>query len=448
MRRPLLIKSLVTGVLALLLMAPLGAIRNMVSERQQLSNAVAQELKTTGVGTQRVLGPLLFVPYRKLSVTEVIDPPTGKKSSYAQTEAGELHFLPESLDVRAEVTTETRSRGIYSVLLYRARHTLSGSFVVPESFGSDGREGVTYTWGDPFLVLGVDDPRGIRGTPDLRWDGGAHEWVGGTRDVRIAGGMHAGLPLASTSAGRHEFSISLDLQGIESIDYVPVGKQTTVAMKASWPHPSFGGNFLPESRTITAHGFEALWRTTHLASNIEGAIGTCLAERCGPALTAMGVSFIQPVDVYLQSERAAKYGFLFISITFVVFFLFEVLRKLAIHPVQYGLVGVALALFFLLLLALAEHVPFALAYLVAGVSCIGLLGFYVSHVLRSVWRGLGFTSMLAVLYGALYLLLRSEDLALLLGAALLFAILAAIMFVTRRIDWYRVSADGGELMSR
>jgi inner membrane protein len=244
-----------------------------------------------------------------------------------------------------------------------------------------------------------------------------------------------------TPGKTNSFELALLLQGTQALEYVPVGKQTTIRMRSEWPHPSFQGQFLPETREVTAQGFDATWRTSHLASGIESPLRGCLAGRGACRTSTLGVSFIEPVNVYLQTERAAKYGFLFVAVTFLVFLLFELLKDLAIHPVQYGLVGVSLAMFFLLLLALTEHVPFAVAYVVASGSCIGLLAFYVSFVLRSVRRAAGFTTLLSALYGALYVLLRSEDMALLLGALLLFGILAAVMVVTRKVDWYRIAVD-------
>jgi inner membrane protein len=293
---------------------------------------------------------------------------------------------------------------------------------------------------DAFLVLGISDTRGLGGTPTVAWDGRELEWKGGTGEPALPGGLHAEVgPLAPGTTVA--FSASLVLSGTESLSYVPAGKETSIDLVSDWPHPSFGGRFLPATRTVTDEGFDAAWRVTHLASNVEAALRAHLAERRHEGINSLGVTFIEPVDVYLQTERAAKYGFLFVALTFVTFGLYELLKKLAIHPVQYGLVGIGLALFFLLLLALTEHVPFAVAYAASSAACVGLLGFYVSYVLRGVRRAGGFVAMLGSLYGALYVLLRSEDMALLLGAVLLFAILAAVMVVTRNVDWYRIGGD-------
>ena len=440
MQRSLPIKALVTSGLALALILPLGAILSVVRERHAASQSVLVEIQQTGVGAQTLVGPILVVPYRKTVVAEVVDSQTKQRSLATTAEDGRLHFLPETLSVSARVSTEKRMRGIYSALLYDAQQAITGSFVVPDGFGVLDVAGTTYAWGDAYVLLGVGDTRGIKGTPLLHWAGASRSWTGGTEGSTIGDGIHASVGRLAPSAHEYSFGIDLSLQGTQSIEFVPVGKQTTVEMRSEWPHPSFVGQFLPESRAITDRGFEAVWRTSHLASNVEVALAERLHDKRDSIPNVLGVAFIQPVDVYQQSERAIKYGFLFIIFTFVLFQLFELLRKLAIHPVQYGLVGVALAMFFLMLLALTEHVPFVIAYCVASASCVGLLAFYVSFVLRSARRSAGFTALLSLLYGALYVLLRSEDMALLLGAILLFGILAAIMVVTRHVDWYRIAA--------
>ena len=237
------------------------------------------------------------------------------------------------------------------------------------------------------------------------------------------------------------------LGGTESLALAPLGRHNRVVLESSWPHPQFNGDFLPRSRRVDARGFHAEWEVSSLASNAQAQYlggmtspsprrSDATGDSAAAGLEAIGLSLVDPVNVYSQADRASKYGVLFVVLTFGGFFLFELIKRLPIHPIQYGLVGLALAIFFLLLVSLSEHVAFGVAYLVASGACIGLLGFYLSHVLRSRARGLGFAAMLAMLYAALYGLLVSEDNALVLGAGLLFVILAVAMVVTRKIDWY------------
>ncbi|OLE69735.1 MAG: hypothetical protein AUI36_04545 [Cyanobacteria bacterium 13_1_40CM_2_61_4] len=237
--------------------------------------------------------------------------------------------------------------------------------------------------------------------------------------------------------------------------FLPVGGVTDVEVSSDWPHPGFVGAILPDERGVSGRGFQAHWRLSRFATGIDDAIArirdsmsslipiTAEGGSGAPGFlnTDLGVRFVQPVDVYQQSERAVKYGIPFVFLTFVAFFLFEVLRRMAVHPIQYALCGAALALFFLLLVSLSEHLPFAGAYLMASGACVGLVAFYVGNVLRSMRRGIVFGGLLGALYGFLYVILQSEDYALLLGALLLFAALAIVMIMTRRVDWYRLSEE-------
>ena len=214
---------------------------------------------------------------------------------------------------------------------------------------------------------------------------------------------------------------------------------TRAEITSEWPHPSFTGGFLPDERSVTEKGFHATWQLSRYATGVDALVQQ-RQSKAKPKLENcdFGVRFVTPVDVYQQSTRAVKYGMLFVILTFAGFFLFEVLRRMAVHPIQYAMAGAALAMFFLLLISLSEHIPFPLAYVVASGACVGLLAFYVGHVLQSAVRGLGFGGMLAGLYAVLYVLLLSEDYALLLGSLLLFAVLGAVMVMTRRVDWYRI----------
>jgi inner membrane protein len=271
---------------------------------------------------------------------------------------------------------------------------------------------------------------------------------GGLEAAGLASGIQADLgPLAQgTSPQLRQFRISMTLVGTQRLDIVPLGATSTISLDSPWPHPSFTGRILPDAgTTVTPGGFSATWRTSHFATNLAQLHLRCAQQRQCDAFHqhTVAVSFIQPVDLYLTVERSVKYGFLFILLTFAAFFLFEVLARLAIHPVQYGLVGIALAVFFLLLIALSEHLGFARAYAIATVACVGLIGYYVGHVLRRWQRGAAFALGLGSLYGLLYALLRMEDHALLLGALLVFVCLACAMIATRRVDWYSVTPTLG-----
>jgi len=252
----------------------------------------------------------------------------------------------------------------------------------------------------------------------------------------VTGVQTCALPISRT----FELSFSLEIAGLEAFSIAPLGADTRVAMRADWPHPSFQGQFLPARHAVDSGGFTADWRISQFAAQGEERALPGCAKGCSLSLQQLGVSFIEPAGLYQQLERASKYGFLFIGLTFAAFLLLELLRRLAIHPMQYALVGLALAMFFLLLTALSEHVAFASAYAVATLACVGLISGYLVRALGSAALGLAFGAGLAALFGALFALLRAEDYALLGGSALLFALLAAVMIATRRVDWYGLTA--------
>jgi inner membrane protein len=289
-------------------------------------------------------------------------------------------------------------------------------------------------WGEPYLALSIDDTRGIVGTPKVM--------VNGTPEVMLQGAEatmtwqpNLRVPLRGVKEvnGHVEFTINMDLAGTERLSVAPTGDSNHVELASTWRSPLFGGQFLPRTRDLNGEGFTAAWDVSSLAA------GTQTQMRSAPPkpIDAMSVSLLNPIDPYKLNDRATKYGILFVALTFGGFFLFEMLKELPIHPIQYLLVGFELAVFFLLLVSFSEHMAFALAYLCASLASIALLTFYLSYVLRSMARGIGFGSILTTFYAAVYGLLISEDNALILGSLLLFAVLAVVMIVTRSVDWYR-----------
>ncbi len=252
------------------------------------------------------------------------------------------------------------------------------------------------------------------------------------RDEAVAGIAHgwgARQTLAAARAQARPFSFNLEIAGAEAFSLAPIGADASVAMRSVWPHPSFTGRFLPVQHAIGADGFTARWTVSRYAAPDAW------------AMQALAVSFVEPASLYQKLARAYKYGFLFIGLTFAAFLLFELLRRLAIHPIQYALVGLALAIFFLLLTALSEYIPFATAYALAASACVGLITAYLAHILRSLRAALAFGAALGALYAMLYALLQAEDYSLLGGALLLFALLAGAMIATRRIDWYGLTSS-------
>jgi inner membrane protein len=386
-------------------------------------------------------GPVLVVPYEEKTRSRVWDKELEKYVEQENTQQGKLYFFPRQLDIAADVQTEKRYRGIYGVPVYVSALRMTGDFDVPAHFNVDTARNIR--WENAFLSLGMDDIRGIRDGMRLSWDGQEKSFHPGSNIKPFAYGVHAGLAsLHSASDRNYRFKLDFKLAGTGHLNVIPVGKSTRVTVHSAWPHPKFIGRFLPETRQVSEQGFDAEWSVSHFATNIAETFGVCAGGQCMEfENNRLGVSFLQPVDVYSLTDKAIKYGILFIGLTFAVFFLFEILKKLAIHPVQYGLVGLALAVFYQLLISLSEHMLFDVAYLIAAAASIALITFYVCYVLRSAARGIGFGVMLSILYGMLLMILKSEDHSLLMGSLLVFGALAAAMYLTRKVDWYRLSSN-------
>ena len=430
------------------LMIPMTMIMGLIAERQNAQRGVLSDIAQSSTGEQSIMGPVLVVSYkRKVIHTQIVKDDKGveKEKKTEQIHDETLAFLPESLDIAGDVRTFEKRRGIYTARLYTAPLKIKGRFVVPKVYQTQGGAGA-FDFSNARLAIGIADPRGIKNSPALQLGEHKVAFVSGANAPGMAAGMHADLGmLADNQTNTIDFAFDLDLQGMERLFFVPTGKSTQVSLISNWPHPSFYGRHLPEPKVAgeanQTDGFSAKWRTSHFSTNMAVLYDECVSSpaKCASlSNNGFGVSLIQPANVYQQLERSAKYGFLFVGLTLIAFFLYEVLKRLAIHPIQYGLVGIALAMFYLLLTSLSEHISFDIAYAIASAACIGLLTFYVSYVLQSAMRGMSFGALLGALYGALYVLLRSEDHSLLLGSGLLFALLAAVMVGTRKVDWYRV----------
>ncbi len=450
MKRPLLFKFLAIGLLMLLLLVPIGMIGNSIDERRAYSEQVVRDIANSSAHSQTLTGPVLVVPYSKIERTWTVDAEKGRVVE-ERTVTGKLHFLPDLFRVNGDVTTELRKLGIYSARLYHLDTLVDGHFVVPLHYGIKNNV-ADYTFQTPYVAVGISDIRGIKNSLQLQLDKQTYEFEPGSELKILGDGVHAGFPLevlqsVSDEPRKLSFSFKLLLDGTEQLHFSPIGKETHVELQSDWPHPRFSGNFLPVERSVTDIGFSARWQTSYFSTNFSEYFYSCIrSTQCDQyQQRQFGVSLIDPVNQYVKSDRAIKYALLFIALTFASFLLFEVLKRLQIHPVQYGLVGMALAFFYLLLLSLAEHIGFALAYGISSVGCVLLIGFYVSHVLHSFKRGIGFTLGLSFLYALLYGLLSAEDYALLMGSILLFALLGVFMMLTRKVDWYALGNGKAEL---
>ncbi len=441
MQKKLLLRVALIALMTLLLLVPLSMISGIVAERQHLQQQVESTVASSFAGPQRVAGPLLVVPYIEREIMVVTDD-KGKQSKRTIEHQRQIFFVPEHSIYDGTATVEEKYKGLYKTLIYQTKGTWRSRFEVPANLGL-AVDPSLLTMGNAYLAIGLSDVRGLGGSPKIMWGEREVAAVSGTKFDALGDGLHASVGSLNTREARqYDVAVNMDLGGMRSLAFAPIGKTTVVQLRASWPHPNFGGRFLPRTKQIDDTGFNARWEISHLASKNGDMLQRGLKD--SQSLEAFDVSFIEPVNIYQQAERAVKYGVLFVALTFAAFFLFETLKNLQIHPLQYGLVGLALALFFLLLVSLSEHIRFLYAYLAASVSCVLLIGYYLSYVLGGWRRGAAFATKLAVLYAVLYGLLLSEDNALMLGSLLLFLVLAAIMVLTRRINWYQLGAAKSE----
>ena len=418
-------------VLFLLLQLPLSSVLSLNQERQAYRAEAIAQITTSSSGPQRLTGPVLVIPYIETSREYVADEKIYKEYKNRH----QLLLLPEALAIDGNLQVEPRKLGIYQSQLFHAQLALKGRFVLTE-LETLNKENIQLE--QPYLAVAINDARGILQVPALQWEQQSIAFEPGARFDGATQGMHAPLPLASLVDNQPiAFNFELALQGTDHFDVVPVGASSTLNLSSNWPHPSFVGHFLPRQHTISDQGFKAQWESSWFANNMQERFADGLEEGIN-GVPAFTVSLIEPVDHYQQNERAIKYAELFIGLTFLSFFLFELLKQLRLHPIQYALVSMAQVIFYLVLLALSEQIGFSLAYLAASTACVGLLAYYASHLLGGLKRGVGFASLLALLYAILYGLMQAEDIALLLGSGLLFVVLALVMVVTRKVDWYQI----------
>jgi len=441
-RFPLLARAAAIAGVAVLILFPVQLVNGKIYERQARAAEVAQRFAAETSGPQTLVGPLLALTCEETYAEERQIMRAGKAETVSEKKTRACptgYFVPRTLAVDGKLPVETRHRGIYPIRLYRASLELAGEFDWPPPPQADGPN--QRAWKQAYAVVTTSDARGIKSVSPLALGDETLAFASRQSDTDARFGLQASAgAYASRRAGQAvPFRFSLELVGTTSIAVAPVGDTTRIRLASNWPHPSFSGAWLPDDRSISAEGFDADWRTSHYATGGQSAWQK--QARDGSLFASariVGVGLYDPVNVYALAHRATEYGFLFVLFTFCALALTEVLAGVRLHAVQYALVGTALAVFFLLLIALAEHTSFGTAYLAAAGACIGLLTFYLRHPLGTAARAAGFLALFAVMYGVLYVLLRSEDHAMLMGSLLVFGVLAAVMILTRRLDWTAV----------
>lgn len=426
LRNSITVHLLSVGFLILILLIPASMIQDLIREREYRMEEAVNEVSSKWGGQQTLAGPVLTVPYYNYSrdnydrIVKTVD--------YA-------HFLPEEITIEGSIAPEMRYRGIYEVVVYSSSMQVNGKFKKPD-FSEWSTLENDIIWKDAFISLGISDMRGIKENILVKWNGDPFALNPGveTRDV-LESGLSARVPvnMADSVSPGFSFSFDLKLNGSKLLNFIPVGKENNVKISSSWANPSFDGSFLPDERNIADTGFDARWKVLHLNRNYPQQWKGNTQRIFG---SEFGVTLLLPVDEYQKTTRSAKYAIMFIALTFLVFFFVEILNKKRIHPVQYLLVGLALCIFYTLLLSLSEHTGFGIAYIIASFAVVLLITLYTSTILLNKRLTVITGLLLAVLYAFIYTIIQLQDYALLMGSTGLFLVLSIIMYLSRKIKWY------------
>ncbi len=420
--------------ITLVLLIPTSMIRSLITEREATQNEAIKEVSSKWAEQQTISGPFVSIPYYRY-VKEVSSKDSAGKIVQVKDY---LHILPAQLNISGNINPEKRYRGIYEIVVYNSKLEISGTFnkfdlasldIQPKDISFDKAE----------FVVGIDDLRGIEEQINLTWNNESISFNPGvSSDDVVKSGINAVVKMDPKDSSTYQFKLSLNLKGSQLLYFTPVGKVTDINLSSDWPNPSFNGAFLPDKREISEKGFKANWNVLHLNRNFPQ-IWT--GSQHTISKSSFGIDLILPVDNYQKSYRSIRYAILFIGFTFLVFFFIEVLNKVFIHPVQYILVGVALIVFYTLLLSFSEHMKYNLAFIISALSTLLLIAGYVKAILKSTQLSLLISGILTVLYTFIFVIIQLQDYALLIGSIGIFIILGLVMYFSRKIDWYNLSLE-------
>jgi len=420
----LIVKGLIIGALALLLLIPAYFVQNLIGERQARQQEAFAEVSSKWADKQNITGPVLVIPYTK----------QGTDGEGRQTPVTSLaYFLPDKLNIESTVTPERRYRGIYEVMLYSSLIKLNGSFVSLPLQKLNLSAG-DMLWKDAYVCIGITDPRGLKDELQLAWnDSTLLLSPANINNSLFKDGFIAPLAISDTEAiSGFSFSSQINLNGSQQLLFTPVGRQTIVRMQSNWPDPSFTGTQLPDTSQVSQSGFVAQWKSLSHTRNFPQAWKD---ESYSLGSSTFGVDLFIPVNGYQKTMRSVKYAILCILLTFTGFFLIESNNKKSVHPLHYALVGCALILFYTLLLSFSEYVGFNAAYGIATAATIGLITWFVRSLLQSTKLSVLLSMVLILLYSYVFTILQLQDYALLLGSVGLFLTLGIVMYYSRKIQW-------------
>ncbi len=449
-------KMAAVAVLVLLLLIPLNMVRSVLQERLGRRNEAVADITSSWGREQKLVGPVLIVPYRHAVKVWKEQPTAGgkvEKVEVLEQATANAYFLLTSLAITGDIAPKQLHRGIYDAVVYTGKLEFAGQFARPD-FAKLRIKTDEVLWDEAIVAFAIPDLRGVNETLNLKWGEKTCPLSPGNKlggyQSGVQPGVFASVGDLSNGDAAVPFQLALSLNGSGGLSFAPLGSQTTVKLTSPWPDPSFFGTFLPAERKVTPAGFEATWQISYYGRGFPERWTSQTPEPCltpaGVETSLFGVNFLSGIDAYRNTERAIKYGVLFIVLIFAAFFLFELLAALRFHPFQYAIVGAALCLFYLGLLSLSEFLPFGTAYLASAGATTLLICFHSVKMLKSGARTFIVAALLAGIYGFLYVALQLQDYALLLGTGGLFAVLAVVIWLTRNIDWY--ARDRAELPSQ
>jgi inner membrane protein len=415
--------------LALLMLIPLAQVQGLIGERNGMRDQAVATIAQRWGEPQRVGGPLLYIPRRVRVTTD---------KGIVVRDDGRDVVLPDRLRVQGRLVPEVRHYGIYETPVYTSELKISGEFLDTDLAQLRGAD--AWLWDQAELRIPVTDVRGIRAVSLLAFAGDQLRLGPSSGAIGRLGAIAVPVGIERKDGGKYAFELTMTLAGTQRLSFLPLARSTEVSLASSWPDPEFDGAFLPTSRKVDAGGFSAQWSVLDFNRGFGQSWREGRENADEVVAAAFGANLYQPANVYQQNDRAGKYGILFVALTFVVFFLFEVLRKLRVHPVQYLLVGLALTTFYVVLLALSEQIGFAFAYLAASAAVVLMIGGYAAAVLNTWRAGVLLGAVLALVYALLYGLVVSEQYSLLMGSIALLAVVGALMYLTRKVDWYAYAA--------
>lgn len=415
-------KIVIVAVLTLLMLIPIGMVKSLIQEREGNKLAEQTEMSNRWGGRQLLTGPVLVLPLKK-DINE-----KGIASSF-------IYYLPDEYKVTGDIKPEERTRGIQKILSYQSAMHFEGKFVSPDC-SKLGIDQSTILWDEAYVVMGISNLQGVKNKIVFNLNGSPQEILAnvGDNDL-IRSGVMVKMPLSSADMGKsYNFDFDLVLNGTDGLHFLPIGKQTSVHLKSTWKSVAYTGDYVPTEKSDIKDGIDAQWDIfDYNRSYTQMWVG----KNDSFGSNKLGLDLLLPVDHYQKTMRAVKYAIMFIALTFLVFFMVELLSKKRIHPVQYLLVSFALILFYSLLLALSEHIGFDWSYLVSALAIVLLITAYSHSIFKSKKETVFMGIFLSGLYVFLYVVIQLEDMALLLGSIGLFIALATVMFVSRKINWYK-----------